>query len=109
MIVSRTQRLHELVNSYKDAAGAAADAQRLGNILSGVQEPVAALERSLPVVQALADLSLVDREPSLSAARKLVAEARAAINGSARAYIETEACSSLLQTLKTTADEVGTL
>src|SRR5206468_2984844 len=89
--------------------GAAAEAQKLGNILTSVQEPVTALERALPVVQALADLSLLERKPSLADARRLVAEARAATNGSARAYVDTDACATLLKTLKTTADEVGTL
>jgi hypothetical protein len=109
MIVERTQRLHDLVNSYKDAAGAAAEAQKLGSILSSIQASVMALERSRPVVQILADLSFLDREPSLTASRKVVADARAAINDSARSYVESEACAALLQTLKTTADELGTL
>jgi hypothetical protein len=109
VIVERTQRLHDLVNRYKDTAGAAAEAQKLGNILSSIQASVLALERARPVVQILTDLSLVDREPSLSATRTLVAEAKAATNGSARSYVESEACAALLQALKKTADEMATL
>lgn len=106
MIVKRTERLHDLVNRYKDAAGAAAEAQKLSNVLGGLQESVGIIERSLPVVEALRDHSALERDPSLGVAAHVVSEARDAIDGSARSYVDSQACETLLRTLKGTADEL---
>ena len=107
MIVERAERLRELVNSYKDAAGAATEAQKLGNTLQAVQDAVTALERSQPVLRVLSGLSLADEGPSLSACQDLVLKAKDAVDGSARSFADTEDCARLLSVLKVTADQVG--
>lgn len=109
MITERAERLHDLVNGYKDAAGAAAEAQKLSNVLGALQESVSALDRSLPVVLALKERLVLDRDPALSTATQLVSEARAATTESPRAWVDTKACEALLKTLKAAADDVQNL
>jgi hypothetical protein len=108
MIVRRAEQLRELVNTYKDAAGSAAEAQRLTNTLQAIQGAVGGLERSQPALEALSRFSLIADAPSLNGAKQLVDHARAACDGSARAFVGTEDCGRLLTVLKTTADEIGT-
>lgn len=107
MIADRAENLLELVNKYKDAAGAAAEAQKLSNVLGGIQEPVVALQRSRPVLQVMRAHSLLEREPSLDAARRAVAESRRASNGSIRAYIDMPECASMVKAVKSAADDAA--
>jgi hypothetical protein len=108
VIVQRAERLRELVNSYKDAAGSAAEAQRLTNTLQAIQGAVGGLERSQPALEALSRSSLIADAPPLDGAKQLVEQARAACDGSVRTYVGTEDCGRLLTVLKTAADDVGT-
>jgi hypothetical protein len=108
VISQRAEQLRELTNSYKDAAGSAAEAQRLTNALQAIQDSVGGLERSQPALQALSRFSLVVEAPSLSGPRQLVEKARTACDGSARAFVATDECGRMLNVLKTAADDVGT-
>ncbi len=108
MIVQRTEQLRELINSYKDAASSATEAQRLTNSLQGIQAAVSGLQRSLPALRALAQFSLITQAPSLGGPRQVVEQARAAADGSARAFAGTEDCGRLLDVLNAVADEART-